>query len=264
MLNVLFFVSIACFFVTSFLHVAGGFFKKEGLQKAGWLALIVSTLILSVYLVARGISAGRIPMSNQFEFATFFAWGIAVMTLILHYRMKVEGIAPFAIPGVFVLLSYAALLPKDITELMPALKSAWFVSHISSAILSYSAFAIACFLGIRYLTMLRRGASPEDKAMQDLDYLSYRMIAFGFIFLTLVILTGCIWAEQAWSTFWSWDPKETWALITWIIYAIYLHLRINRKYRGKKMAVYVIVAMICVIFTFVGVNQLMPGLHSYG
>ena len=182
----------------------------------------------------------------------------------LHYRMKVEGIAPFAIPGVFVLLSYAALLPKDITELMPALKSAWFVSHISSAILSYSAFAIACFLGIRYLTMLRRGASPEDKAMQDLDYLSYRMIAFGFIFLTLVILTGCIWAEQAWSTFWSWDPKETWALITWIIYAIYQHLRINRKYRGKKMAVYVIVAMICVIFTFVGVNQLMPGLHSYG
>ena len=100
--------------------------------------------------------------------------------------------------------------------------------------------------------------------MQDLDYLSYRMIDFGFIFLTLVILTGCIWAEQAWSTFWSWDPKETWALITWIIYAIYLHLRINRKYRGKKMAVYVIVAMICVIFTFVGVNQLMPGLHSYG
>ena len=263
MLNMIFFASIACFFITAILQVAGAFFKKEKLLKAGWLLLIISTLVLSVYLIARGIAAGRVPMSNQFEFATFFAWGIAVMTLFLHYKMKIEGLAPFSVPGIFVMLSYAALLPKDITELMPALKSAWFVLHISSAVLSYSAFAIAAFLSVRYLLMLRRGASSEEQTLKDLDYLTYRMIAFGFIFLTLVILTGCIWAEPAWSSFWSWDQKETWALITWIIYAIYLHLRINRRHRGKKMAIYAIVALICVIFTFAGVNQLMSGLHSY-
>ena len=90
------------------------------------------------------------------------------------------------------------------------------------------------------------------------------MTASGFLLLTGVILSGCIWAEQAWSTFWSWDPKETWALITWIIYAIYLHLRINKKRSGEKMAIFAVAAMICVIFTFIGVNQLLPGLHSYG
>ncbi|MCR4905489.1 MAG: hypothetical protein K6A33_05360, partial [Clostridiales bacterium] len=130
MLNIVFFASIACFFVTAFFHAAGTFFKKELLQKTGWFLLIVSTLVLSGYLTARGVAAGRIPMANQFEFASFFAWGVAVMTLILHYYMKIDGISPISVPAVFVLLSYAALLPRDITELMPALKSAWFVSHI--------------------------------------------------------------------------------------------------------------------------------------
>ena len=160
----------------------------------------------------------------------------------------------------FLLQSYAALQPREITELMPALKSAWFGLHIGSAALSYSAFAIAALIGLRYLIVEKKA---DDKHLKQLDLLSYKMIAFGFLMLSIVIFSGCIWAEQAWSTFWSWDPKETWALITWIIYAIYLHQRLRMKWRGRRMAWMALVSFIFVMFTFVGVNTLMSGLHSY-
>lgn len=263
-LNSIFFASIVCFFAAAAAQMVGNVFKKQNVTKIAWILTYVSTGVLTIYIVARGITAGRLPLANQFEFATAFAWGVAAMSIVLHLRMQLDWLGTFSIPAVFLMLSYAALLPRDITELMPALKSAWFGLHIASAVISYSGFAVASFAGGRYLLNLRHGAKPEDASMKKLDYLSYRMIALGFLFLTIVILSGCIWAEQAWTRFWSWDPKETWALITWIIYAIYLHLRINKKYAGKKMAVFAVIAIICVVFTFVGVNQLLPGLHSYG
>ena len=263
-LNFVFFASIICFFVTAAAQMVGTIFKKDKVAKIGWILTYVSTLVLTAFIAARGFAAGRLPLANQFEFATAFAWGIAVLTIILHLRMQVEWLGAFSIPAVFLMLSYSALLPRDITELMPALKSAWFGTHIFSAVVSYSGFAVASFAGGRYLLNLRKGMSVEDPSMKKLDYLSYRMVALGFLFLTIVILSGCIWAEQAWTRFWSWDPKETWALITWIIYSIYLHLRINKKRSGKKMAIFTVISIIAVIFTFIGVNQLLPGLHSYG
>ena len=145
-------------------------------------------------------------------------------------------------------------------ELMPALKSAWFGTHIGSAALSYAAFALAALMGIRYLIVEKKA---EEKHLKQLDNLSYKMICFGFFMLSVVIFSGCIWAEQAWSTFWSWDPKETWALITWIVYAFFLHQRLRMKWQGKRMAILSIAAFIFVMFTFVGVNTLMSGLHSY-
>jgi len=263
MLNIVFFASIVCFFVAAAAQMVGTIFKKEKVASAAWLLTYISTAVLTCYLAARGVAAGRLPLANQFEFASAFAWGVAVFTIVLHLRMQIDWLGTFSIPTVFLMLSYAALLPRDITELMPALKSAWFGLHIASAVISYSSFAVACFAGARYLVNGKHGMKEEDAAMKKLDYLMYRMVALGFLFLTIVILSGCIWAEQAWSSFWSWDPKETWALITWIIYAMYLHMRINRKRAGKKMAIFCVVAVVCVIFTFVGVNQLMSGLHSY-
>ena len=172
-----------------------------------------------------------------------------------------EWLLVFGTPLAFLLQSYAALQPKEITELMPALKSAWFGLHIGSAALSYSAFAVAALVGLRYLIVEKKA---DEKQLRQLDMLSYKMISFGFLMLTIVIFSGCIWAEQAWSTFWSWDPKETWALITWIVYAVYLHQRLRMKWRGRKMAWMALGAFIFVMFTFVGVNTLMSGLHSYG
>ena len=150
----------------------------------------------------------------------------------------------------------------EIHDLMPALRSAWFGVHIGSAVISYSAFVIAGVSGLRWLMTAKKGGSQH--ALDQMDYLSYRMIALGFLFLTVVILSGAIWAEQAWSSFWSWDPKEVWALITWIIYAVYLHLRLRRKRRGAFTAWYAVISVPVVLFTFAGVNTLMHGLHTYG
>jgi cytochrome c-type biogenesis protein CcsB len=160
-------------------------------------------------------------------------------------------------------MTYAALQPMEIKDLMPALRSAWFGVHIGSAVLSYAAFVIAGCISLRYLLTAKK-PDADDRALRQMDYLSYRMVAFGFLFLTVVILSGAIWAEQAWSAFWTWDPKEVWALITWIIYAVYLHLRLRGKRKGTAMAWYLVIAVPVVFFTFAGVNTFMHGLHTYG
>ena len=151
----------------------------------------------------------------------------------------------------------------QIKDIMPALRSTWFALHIGSAAFSYAAFAIAAGLGAGYLIQLKKGKEEKDSKMRQMDYMGYRVVCLGFLLLTVVIFSGAIWAEQAWSTWWSWDPKETWALITWIFYAIYLHQRLRLKWQGKRMARLAIIAFILVIFTFAGVNLLLPGLHSY-
>ena len=136
--------------------------------------------------------------------------------------------------------------------------------HIGSAMFSYSAFALAGCTGLRYLLLSRKGKETDALKLQQMDFMSYRMVALGFLLLTVTILSGAIWAEQAWSSFWTWDPKEVWALITWIIYAVFLHLRLVAKHKGVRMAWFLVIAVPVVFFTFAGVNTLMPGLHSYG
>jgi len=262
MLNVVFFSALILYFAAAVLEFGGMVFRKNAVMKAAWWLFLAGAVCNTVYLVVRGILAGRLPLANQFEFATSFAWGIAVMLIILQTKFKAEWIRAAAMPMAFLILSYAALQPKEITELMPALKSAWFGFHIGSAVFSYAAFVLAGCGGIRWLLLEKKGG--DSKQLNQIDYLCYRLVALGFLLLTIVILTGAIWAEQAWSAFWTWDPKETWALITWILYAIYLHLRLRKKLKGKVMAWFVVIAVPVVLFTFVGVNTLLPGLHSYG
>lgn len=261
MLNGLFFAALIAYFVATVLVLGGMVFKKEKITKAAWCLFVAGTVCNTAYLAVRGVIAGRLPLSNQFEFSTAFAWGIAVMLIALQTKSKAEWMRAAAMPMVFLILSYAALQPREITELMPALKSAWFGLHIGSAVFSYAAFVLAGCGGLRWL--LQEKKLPKAQLAQ-LDYLCYRLVALGFLLLTVVILSGAIWAEQAWSAFWTWDPKETWALITWILYAIYLHLRLRKKMSGKVMAWFVVIAVPVVLFTFVGVNTLLPGLHSYG
>jgi cytochrome c-type biogenesis protein CcsB len=217
----------------------------------------------TAFTVWRGFAAGRLPLANQFEFASAFAWAVTLMGFLLYRKLGQEGVLTIAMPAAFLILSYAAFQPREIKELMPALRSVWFGLHIGSAAFSYAAFAIAGGLGVGYLMKFRKVADQQDPGLKQMDYLAYRMICLGFLLLTVVIFSGAIWAEQAWSSWWSWDPKETWALITWIFYAIYLHQRLRLKWQGKRMAVLAIVALVLVLFTFAGVNLLLPGLHSY-
>lgn len=262
-MKILFFAAFAVYAAAVILQFTGTAFKKEKLLKLSWLLFLGALAVHTVFLIVRGAAAKRLPLSNQFEFANAFAWGVALMLLVIRKRMKADWLSVAAMPMALLILTYAALQPMEIHDLMPALRSAWFGVHIGAAVLSYSAFVIAGVSGLRYLMALKKG-SVSGKALDQMDYLSYRMVAFGFLFLTVVILSGAIWAEQAWSSFWTWDPKEVWALITWIIYAVYLHLRLRKKSRGETMAWYVMVAVPVVLFTFAGVNMLMPGMHTYG
>ncbi len=150
---------------------------------------------------------------------------------------------------------------------MPSLQSNWLFFHVGTAVFSYGAFAIACAVSVMYVIRdnMKNDSFTQQNLPQfhELDQISYRAIAFGFFMLTLVISTGAIWAERAWGRYWRWDPKETWSFITWVIYAIYLHVRLNRKWKNRKVAWYAIIGLGAIIFTFVGVNTLMSGYHSY-
>lgn len=262
MLDALFFAGLVLYFIAMILQFLGASFKKEAFLKYAWWIFLAGFACSTVYLVARGIAAGRVPMSNQFEFAAMFAWGIALILIILKEKVHADWLVTAAIPMVFLILSYAAFQPRGIKDLMPALRSVWFVFHIGTAAFSYACFILAGAAGIRYLYSEKNGGSETD--LEAIDFMIYRLIALGLLLLTVTIVSGAIWAEQAWSSFWTWDPKEVWALITWLLYSVFLHLRLNRKWKGHRMAVFAIAAVPVVLFTFVGVNTLMPGLHSYG
>ena len=261
-MKALFFFAFGLYAAAVILEFTGTAFKREKLLKAAWLVYLIAFAVHAAFIVTRGVIAKRLPLSNQFEFANAFAWGVALLLVARRPRLRTDWLSVVAMPATLLVMTYAALQPMEIRDLMPALRSAWFGVHIGSAVLSYAAFVIAGSIGLRYLLAQKKGA--ESRALEQMDYISYRMVAFGFLFLTVVILSGAIWAEQAWSAFWTWDPKEVWALITWIIYAVYLHLRLRRARRGAFTAWYAVISVPVVFFTFAGVNTLMHGLHTYG
>lgn len=263
MMDILFFAALLIYFAAALMQIIGTALNRPRVTAAARWGLGAALMLHTAFSVWRGIAAGRLPLANQFEFASGFAWATAVMGFVLYGKLKHEWTMTAAMPAAFLVLSYAAFQPMQIKDIMPALRSTWFALHIGSAAFSYAAFAIAGGLGVAYLIMTGKGKAEDDARMKQMDYMAYRMICLGFLLLTVVILSGAIWAEQAWSAWWTWDPKETWALITWIIYAIYLHQRMRKNWQGKRMAWFAIIALICVLFTFAGVNLLLPGLHSY-
>ena len=261
MLDILFFSTLVLYFAGVVVHFMGLAFRSEKFGRIAWLIFYAGFALNSAYIIARGVAAHRIPLSNQFEFATAFAWCVGLLAIFLRRSIRESWLGAMTSAAAFMILSFAALKPRTVSELMPALRSAWFSFHIGSAVFSYSAFMISACVSLQYLRLEKKDGDSDR--LGRLDYLSYRMIAFGFLMLTVTILTGAIWAEQAWGAFWTWDPKETWALITWLIYAAYLHLRLQKKWQGRRMAIYSLVGIVCVLFTFIGVNVLFTGLHSY-
>ncbi len=266
--NTLFTVVIALYFVSTVLYFVFIAVKKDKVAKAAIAVQIVGLLLHTAALVCRGIGAGRLPLTNQYEFATSFSWGICLVSLLFILRFKFPVLGAFASPVNLIIIGYAAMQSKEVHELMPALRSSWLGFHVSTAIIAYGAFGVSFVLGIIFLLRDRMQESGGffDRHIPDkekLDLIAYRSVALGLLFLSLTIVTGAIWAEQAWGSYWSWDPKETWSLITWIIYAIYLHLRIRSGWRGRTAAIFAVIGFICVMFTYIGVNTFLPGIHSY-
>ena len=265
--NVLFYIVICLYFLAMigyFLFIA---LKKEGLAKLASIVQAVGLLLHTAALICRGLGAGRLPMTNQYEFATSFAWGLSLVSLIFIWKFKFPMLGAFAAPVILLLIGYAAMQSKEVKALMPSLRSSWLGFHVSTAIIAYGSFGVSFVLGIIFL--LRE--KMKDRSFWDqhvpgrekLDLIAYRSVCLGLLFLTFTIISGAIWAEQAWGSYWSWDPKETWSLVTWLVYAAYLHLRIRRGWKGRTAAIFAVAGFICVMFTYIGVNTFLPGIHSY-
>lgn len=262
--NITFIITFIFYIISALSHLILVAKLSKNIEKVALIATLVGLIFHTVAMVTRTIGAGRLPFSNQYEFALSFAWGIVISYLILYRIYHFGVIGAFVMPLALLVFGYASLQSKAVRPLMPALRSHWLTFHVGTAILSYGAFALACGISVMYLIDSKREEGHrllKDPVVSDL--LSYRVIVFGMLMLTIVIISGAIWAQKAWSRYWAWDPKETWSLITWIIYAIYLHLRLRRNWKGRAAAWFSIIGFASVLFTFVGVNILLPSIHSY-
>ena len=251
---------------------------REIWGRMGTAAASVGLLAQTVALILRWVASyemgiGHAPLTNLYESLIFFAWAIVALYLTIEWRTKNRSLGAFVVPVAFLCMAFASLSPginSRIQPLIPALQSNWLTSHVLTCFLGYAAFTVAFALGLMVLLKARDGNPGEGAPrflrlipdMDSLDELIYQSTVLGFVFLTIGIMTGSVWAHYAWGSYWSWDPKETWSLITWLVYAIMLHSRYVRGWRGKRMAVMAIVGFVSVLITYLGVNYL-PGLHSY-
>ncbi|MBW1672989.1 MAG: c-type cytochrome biogenesis protein CcsB [Deltaproteobacteria bacterium] len=237
-----------------------------------FIGLIAQTVGLILrWFESYKMGIGHAPLSNLYESLIFFSWTIVLLYLIIEWRIKSRNLGAFVVPFAFFSMAFASFSPNvnaRIQPLIPALQSNWLISHVITCFFGYAALTIACGLGFMYLLKgLEKGERPRLffrllPGREIVDELTYQSVVIGFIFLTLGIITGSVWAYSAWGSYWSWDPKETWSLITWFIYAAMLHSRFVRGWRGKRMAIMSIIGFASVLFTYFGVNYL-PGLHSY-
>jgi len=220
-------------------------------------------------VLARGLSAGRVPWGNMYEFSTASALAVMGVFLLLLMRYDVRWLALFVVTPVLLTLGLAVtVLYAESAQLQPALQSYWLVIHVVAAVVASGAFTVGAALSVLYLVRdraERRGGVTSSRLPSPavLDRLAYRVHAFSFPIWTFAVIAGAIWAENAWSRYWGWDPKETWAFITWVVYAAYLHARATAGWRGARAAVIALVGFACFLFNYFGVNIWITGLHSY-
>jgi len=256
MLSIYLNLSFGAYFLAMALYAVSMFFTNKALPFLARFFTACGILGLSLYIGMRWHIAARPPFSNMFESLVTFAWAIALVSIYIDLKYRIKSISAFVSLMSLLALGYASLLDKEISPLLPALKSNWLTIHVLTCFIGYAALTVA-FVSSSVLLLRKK----EEK---NLDTISYKMIAFGFLFLTLGIISGAVWANSAWGTYWSWDPKETWSLITWFIYAIYLHTRFTKGWRGRKAAWLSVTGFLAMLFTYFGVNYLLSGLHSYG
>ena len=265
-----FLLTLGIYLIASVVYLIYLINLKEGMAKAGRILTLVGFLLHTVAILIRYVEAGHFPVISMYESLWFFAWATILVYLICDYKTHIPSLGSFVLPLASLSLIYSMALPSHIEPLNPALQSAWRGVHTISAFLGYGAFAVAFCLAIIYLIQERQLKRKKPGAfyyrlpsLELLDYLSHKILAFGFPCLTVAIITGSMWASTAWGSYWSWDPKETWSLITWFIYAAMIHTRVAVGWRGKKASYLAIIGFLFVLFTFLGVSLMLKGLHTY-
>jgi cytochrome c-type biogenesis protein CcsB len=258
-----------------FLYIFAWVFKKPAAGKmATWVAILGlagNTAGIGLrWVESYRLGFGHAPLSNLFESLVFFAGCITLIYLVIERRYANQVIGAFSAPLACLTMAYASLSPNisdRIQPLIPALKSNWLIAHVVTCFIGYGAFAVA--FGVSFMYLFKQsdpdatgGMIGRLPTLEALDELTHQLIVFGFLFLCVGIITGAVWANSAWGRYWGWDPKETWSLITWFIYASLLHARLTRGWRGRRIAYLSIIGFAAVLFTYFGVN-LLPGLHSY-
>jgi cytochrome c-type biogenesis protein CcsB len=263
-------LALTCYFLATIAGIAELFKSKKTSSKIALYLALAGFIFHTVNIIIRYFEGGHIPVTNMHEATSFFSWCILVLFFFHEFRYKLGLLSSFIMPIVFIFMFSAAIFPREIKVLSPALQSYWFGIHVIFAFLGDAAFAMACGIGIMYLIQERFVKSKNLSklfmklpSLQTLDEINYHLITMGFPLLTLAMITGVIWANSAWGSYWRWDPKEVWSLITWLIYALVLHLRLTLGWRGKKAAILSIVGFAIVVFAFFGVTLILKGSHTF-
>jgi len=255
-------------FTAAFVFYAGAliagfsslFARREKWARGGLVLTVIGLALHTAALVLRTAASGHAPFTNMYESLSFLAWSVVVALIVFGRKSRVPRLAPYLmlIAVGLVALASSPLMPKDATPLVPALQSYWLWLHVSVTLLGEAFFAVAFVASLLFL-----GADTEEKK-ERLDALAYRAVAVGFPLFTLGgLIFGMVWAYRAWGRYWGWDPKEVWSLITWFVFALYLHTRIVMGWKGRRSAWIAIAGFLAALFTYFGVNYILAGLHSY-
>jgi len=246
-------------------------------HRLGRVAVSLTVLAFALHLgsvVTRGLSAERVPWGNMFEFSVTGALAVTAAFLVMLTRHDLRYLGTFVVLPVLLTLGLAvAVLYTESAQLVPALKSVWLVIHVSAAIIASGIFTVAFAQTICFLVQERRERVPAGERRPSfmdrfpsaaaLDRSAYRMHAFGYPIWTFAVIAGAIWAENAWGRYWGWDPKETWAFITFLVYTAYLHARATAGWRGRKAAYVALAGYATFLFNYLVVNIWLVGFHSY-
>lgn len=256
LIQVFVYASLILYTAGAVLYFAGHSENNRCLTVAPFAAFFGCVVNL-LALISRAIVSGRLPLSSGWEFILSLAFLTSLLYLVFEWKSRTKTAGGIVMVITALLILFVVIIAGgqlgEVSPLMPALKSPWLSVHVLTATLAYASFALAAVLAI---IQIRNSSNFQEERI-------YRIVAAGFVLLSLSIVLGAIWAEQAWGSYWSWDPKEDWALITWIIYAVYLHLHRKRGWQGKKVCWMVVAGFVLVLFTFFGVNYLLSGMHSY-
>jgi cytochrome c-type biogenesis protein CcsB len=266
----LFKATLLVYFVATLFYLAGVTARREQLGRAAKWVLTGGFGVHCLTLGARWLATGLTPAASLYEALSFFAWALVGTYLLFDLRYRIAVLGAFICPLALVLMLDDSAAPKQVQPVNPVLDSWWFPVHVTLAFLGYAVFAVAAMAGVMYLLQERRlkgkkfsGLFHRLPSLDTLDSINYKCLSFGFPLMTMGIISGAIWGNSAWGSYWRWDPKETGALVVWFLYAALLHGRLTIGWRGRRAAIFAILGFLCLMLTFLGVNLLLGGQHTF-
>ncbi|MCS7281502.1 MAG: c-type cytochrome biogenesis protein CcsB [Desulfobacterota bacterium] len=266
----IFYASLVFYLISTFFYLLYFALGREALEKKGFFFLLGGVSVHFLSLIVRYIEAGYTPITNLYESLSFLAFLVGSFFIFLRDAYSAKVLGSFILPAISIILIISTFLPHEIKPLPPILRSHYLPIHTIFSFIGHAVFFTSFMVSVLYLItesyIKKKRLPPFIKklpSLELLDRINVRCISIGFPFLTTGIITGSLWASLAWGSYWSWDPKEVWSLITWLIYAILIHRRLLVGWMGRKTAYVMILGFLCILITFLGVNYLMGGRHSY-